>query len=56
MTHDHPPLIVYDDDKAAYYAALLRYDEDEEIDELYCFLREQTIKTWEKTLKRNNSG
>ena len=54
MTHDHLPLIVHDDDKTAYYAALLRYDEDEEIDALYGFLRGQTAKTWEKTLARTS--
>ena len=56
MTHDHPPLIVHDDDKTAYYAALLRYDEDEEIDALYGFLRGQTAKTWEKTLARTSGN
>lgn len=50
MTHDHPPLVVYDEDKGGYYSALQTYDEDEEIAPLLDFLREQTAKTWEKTL------
>ena len=36
MTHGHPPLVVY--------------DEDEEITPLLSFLRDQTGKTWAKTL------
>ena len=50
MTHGHPPLVVYDEDKGAYYSALQTYDEAEEIAPLADFLREQTVKTWEKTL------
>jgi Fic family protein len=50
MTHNHPPLVVYDEDKASYYQALQAYDEDEEIAPLLAFLREQVKKTWEKTL------
>jgi len=52
MLHDHPPMIVYDEDKAGYYAALERYDNDESIQPLIDFLRSQTVKTWEKSLGR----
>ena len=52
MLHDHPPLIVYDEDKDKYYAALERYDADEDIAPMYDFLRSQTEKTWSKTLER----
>jgi Fic family protein len=55
MTHDEPPIIVYDEDKRLYYAALEKYDTDESIDELYLFLKDQTCKTWEKTVDRFNS-
>jgi Fic family protein len=50
MTHNHPPLVVYDEDKAGYYQALQSYDKDEKIAPLLAFLREQVKKTWEKTL------
>lgn len=36
-----------------YYAALQQFDEAEELDDLYCFLESQTIKTWQRTLDRN---
>lgn len=51
MLHDHPPLIVYEEDKQKYYAALLRFDEEEELDSLYEFMREQCEKTWSRTME-----
>ena len=52
MTHDHPPIVIHDEDKAAYYAALERYDVGEEIQPMADFLRGQLERTWEKTLAR----
>ncbi len=49
MINDHPPLIIYDEDKSLYYECLQKYDETEEIDPLYEFLKYETEKTWEKT-------
>ena len=50
MTHDHPPLIIYDEDKRIYYACLQKYDEAEELNSLYEFLKYETEKTWKKAL------
>lgn len=50
MTHNHPPLIVYDQDKQMYYECLQKYDEAEELNPLYEFLKYETEKTWEKAL------
>ena len=52
MTRDHPPLIIYDEDKAVYYAALEAYDKFEDIEPMVDFLRFQMGRTWEKTLER----
>ncbi|MDR0862979.1 MAG: Fic family protein [Oscillospiraceae bacterium] len=52
MTHDHPPVIIYDEDKAGYYAALESYDESEDIEPLHGFLVKQTERTWEKSMER----
>ena len=52
MTHNHPPLIVYDEDTAIYYAALEAYDKAETIEPMVEFLRSQTERTWEKTFDR----
>lgn len=54
MTHNHPPLIVYDEDKRMYYECLQKYDETEELNPLYEFLKYETLKTWEKALNLAN--
>jgi Fic family protein len=46
MIKDHPPLIIYDDDKLMYYECLEKYDEAEELNSLYQFLKYETEKTW----------
>ncbi len=50
MTHNHPPLIVYDEDKRLYYECLQKYDETEELNPLYEFFKYEAEKTWEKAL------
>lgn len=50
MTHNHPPLIVYDEDKRMYYECLQKYDETEELNPLYEFFKYETEKAWEKAL------
>lgn len=52
MINGHPPVIIYDEDKAHYYAALEAYDRSEELEKMVAFLKQQTEKTWEKTLQR----
>ncbi|GHU77487.1 hypothetical protein AGMMS49992_25490 [Clostridia bacterium] len=52
MIHNHPPVIVYDEDKALYYKALESYDSDEVIRPMCDFLRSETVKTWGLTLDR----
>lgn len=50
MIQDHPPLIVYDEDKNLYYECLQKYDETEELNSLYEFFKYETEKTWGKAL------
>lgn len=50
MINNHPPLIVYDDDKHLYYECLQKYDEAEELDPLYEFFKYETEKTWNRAL------
>ena len=52
MIHGHPPLIIHDEDKAAYYDALAAYDNSEDLAPMSALLRQQTVKTWEKALER----
>lgn len=50
MINDHPPLIVYDEDKSLYYECLHAYDKREDIDPIHKFFIYETEKTWAKTL------
>lgn len=54
MIHDHPPLIIYDEDKGFYYESLRKYDEEENLDSLHEFLRYETEKTWARALELQN--
>ncbi|MDR1748841.1 MAG: Fic family protein [Spirochaetaceae bacterium] len=51
LTHDHPPLIIHNEQKQEYYEALRMYDEDENIDTVFTFLRDQTVQTWEEVFQ-----
>ncbi len=53
MISGYPPLIIYDEDKKAYYDALERYDADEEIAPLKEFIIAESVKTWTKTAERS---
>jgi Fic family protein len=52
MIHGHPPIIIHDEDKAAYYDALAAYDGAEDLEPMRLFLMRQTERTWEKSLER----
>lgn len=51
LINDYPPLIVYVEDKTTYYKALQEYDESESLCGLVEFLKDQTVKTWDKAMK-----
>lgn len=51
MINDYPPMIIYEEDKKAYYDALQQYDEQESLNALVRFLEAQTVKTWARTMK-----
>lgn len=55
LTHGEPPVIIFEGDKKKYYDALETYDIKEEIEQLYEFLKEQTVKTWKKTYERSQN-
>lgn len=46
VMNDHPPIIVYDDDKLAYYGALQVWDAEGDLEPMLDFLRAETVKTW----------
>ena len=49
---DHPPIIIHEEDRKGYYAALEWFDEKQELESLVSFLREQTTKTWKSRFER----
>ena len=46
LINNFPPMIIYEDNKDAYYMALTVFDKTGNIDGFIKFLKEQTIKTW----------
>ena len=53
MSNNHPPLIVYDEDRDIYYESLEHYSTSEDIEPLFNFFLYQLEKTWSKTLERH---
>ncbi len=54
LLHGHPPVIIHEEDRKGYYAALEAWDERQELEPLTAFLREQTAKTWQKQIERED--
>ncbi len=52
LLHDHPPVIIHEEDRKEYYGALEAWDERQELTLIFDFLKAQTVKTWEKQLVR----
>ena len=56
VMHNHPPIIIHEEDRKDYYAALEAWDSIQDIAPLRDFLKQQTEKTWEKLLKRKEKN
>lgn len=56
MIHAEPPIIIHEEDRKAYYAALENYDLNDEISLLKDFLQNQTVKTWKRITERPDGG
>lgn len=52
LLHGHPPVIIHQEDRKNYYAALEAWDECQELEPFIAYLQEQTAKTWEKQIQR----
>lgn len=50
VLNDHPPLVIYDEDKLAYYGALDVWDEEADLAPFIDFLQAETVKTWRQGL------
>lgn len=53
MINNMPPLIVYDEDKKYYYAALEKYDKEDDIKSMIEFFKYEMEKTWKKIIDKN---
>lgn len=49
---DHPPIIVHEENRRDYYAALERFDAVQNLEPLVEFLKAQTVKTWQARFER----
>ena len=49
---DHPPIIIHEEDRRDYYAALERFDAAQSLEPLVEFLKAQTVKTWQARFER----
>ncbi|MDR3765913.1 MAG: Fic family protein [Butyricicoccus sp.] len=56
LLHEHPPLIVHEQDRKAYYAALEAFDREQEIEPLVSYLKQQLEKTWTPDLLHSATG
>ncbi len=52
VLHGHPPVIIHEEDRKAYYSALEAWDIAQQLEPLIAFLKEQTAKTWAKQIER----
>lgn len=52
VLHNHPPIIIFEEDRKEYYAALETFDAELDLKPLTNFLKRQTEKTWERYLER----
>jgi len=52
VLHDHPPVIIHEEDRKAYYDALEAWDAAQDLTPMKVFLTEQTAKTWAKQIAK----
>lgn len=53
VSNNHPPVIIYEEDRRTYYDALEAWDVEQDLTPLCDFLKQQTEKTWNRQLQRS---
>lgn len=48
----HPPIVVHEEDRKEYYAALEAWDTKQDLKVMTSFLHSQTVKTWRKRVEK----
>lgn len=51
VLHDHPPIVIHEEDRKGYYEALEAWDKYQDLNKLITFLQDQTVKTWSYRLE-----
>ena len=52
VCHNHPPVVIHQEDRREYFTSLEAWDTGQDLKPMLSFLRDQTVKTWEKQIKR----
>ena len=52
VKNGHPPVTIHQEDRKEYYSALEAWDVQQDLEPMFHFLLEQTVKTWEKQIER----
>lgn len=52
---NHPPIVIFEEDKKLYYETLESFNETEDLNELFVFLKDQCIKTWSSVVDRESA-
>ena len=47
LQHNHPPIVIHEEDKNLYYQSLEAFDTQEELAPLKLFLKAELVKTWD---------
>ena len=53
ILHEHPPIVIHEQDRKSYYAALEAFDREQELSPLVSYLQRQLEKTWTPSLERS---
>ena len=52
LIHNHPPVIIHEEDRLEYFAALEAWDRFQRLEPMTDYLRSQTVKTWSRSLRQ----
>ena len=52
LLHNHPPVIIYEEDRKDYYKALEQFDEELKLDQMTGFLKKEVVKTHRRYLEK----
>lgn len=55
VTHNHPPVIIHQEDRKEYFNALEAWDTLQKLQPLVDFMKAQLVKTWKKQLEKTAS-